>query len=230
MTTLPEEAVKAAKDVLYYANPNDVERALTAALPFLPVQGAVKKLEDWQLDQILTGVKSQVNHNGWEEPYVRNRLRHELDRILSALEPSAARELALEEAARAAENAMLEYNLSECAGFADWAAFEAGQESGLVHAAAAIRALSSPDHADAGKVEGDGWLPIESAPKDGAVILVLLPRMMNLIVRARYNSVHGYWVTDCDNEGRISSPTFFHPGDMWHPMPAIPSAPSEGAK
>ncbi|WP_176026494.1 hypothetical protein [Brucella intermedia] len=33
-----------------------------------------------------------------------------------------------------------------------------------------IRALSSPDHADAGKVEGDGWKPIESAPKDGTVI------------------------------------------------------------
>ncbi|WKT94522.1 hypothetical protein QYR01_10485 [Brucella anthropi] len=41
-------------------------------------------LEDWQLDQLLTGVKSQVNHNGWEEPYVRNRLRFELERILSA--------------------------------------------------------------------------------------------------------------------------------------------------
>src|SRR5690606_4138287 len=61
--------------------------ALTAAAPHL-AQVRVKKLEDWQLDQILTGVKSQVNHNGWEEPYVRNRLRHELERILSALEPS----------------------------------------------------------------------------------------------------------------------------------------------
>lgn len=61
---------------------------------------------------------------------------------------TAVRELALEEAARAAENAMLEYNLSECAGLADWAAFEAGQESGLVHAAAAIRALCSPNHAE----------------------------------------------------------------------------------
>lgn len=32
---------------------------------------------------------------------------------------------------------------------------------------AAIRALSSQDHADAGNVERDGWLPIETAPKDG---------------------------------------------------------------
>ncbi|MRN68005.1 hypothetical protein [Brucella sp. 10RB9213] len=37
-------------------------------------------------------------------------------------------------------------------------------------APAAIRALSSQYHANAGKVEGDGWLPIESAPKDGTVI------------------------------------------------------------
>lgn len=33
------------------------------------------------------------------------------------------------------------------------------------------RSLSSPDHADAGKVEGDGWLPIESAPKDKMLLL-----------------------------------------------------------
>ncbi|MDQ4680220.1 DUF551 domain-containing protein, partial [Stenotrophomonas maltophilia group sp. RNC7] len=29
-----------------------------------------------------------------------------------------------------------------------------------------------PDHPDAGKVEGDGWLPIESAPKDGTPVLI----------------------------------------------------------
>lgn len=86
-------------------------------------------------------------------------------------------------------------------------------------AAATICALSSQPVAD-------GWLPIETAKKDpNTVILVLLPRMMNLIVRARYNSVHGYWITDCDNDGRISKPTFFHPGDMWHPMPALPASP-----
>lgn len=33
--TIPDEAVHAAKGVLYYANHNDVETALTAALPFL---------------------------------------------------------------------------------------------------------------------------------------------------------------------------------------------------
>lgn len=82
-----------------------------------------------------------------------------------------------------------------------------------------VRALSSQPVAD-------GWSPIETAPKDpNTVILVLLPSMMNLIVRARYNSVHGYWITDCDNDGRISKPTFFHPGDMWHPMPALPASP-----
>ncbi|WP_025199074.1 hypothetical protein [Brucella sp. BO2] len=34
----------------------------------------------------------------------------------------------------------------------------------------AERSLSSPDHADAGKVEVDRWKPIESAPKDGTEI------------------------------------------------------------
>ena len=56
MTTLPEEAVKAAMDAFHEAWNNNQgldnelpayahRAALTAALPFLPVQGAVKKLE-----------------------------------------------------------------------------------------------------------------------------------------------------------------------------------------
>ena len=58
MTTLPEEAVKAAMDAFHLAWNNNQgldnelpayahRAALTAALPFLPVQGAVKKLE-WE--------------------------------------------------------------------------------------------------------------------------------------------------------------------------------------
>ncbi|UXO85625.1 hypothetical protein [Brucella intermedia] len=68
-------------------------------------------------------------------------------------QPSAARELALEEAARVAEQ--FRNN--------DWIAhdmrtgvFPKQSEPGVA-IAAAIRALSSPDHADAGKIEGDGW-------------------------------------------------------------------------
>ena len=57
---------------------------------------------------------------------------------------------------------------------------EAAQDL-FADAAAAIRALSSPDHADAGKVEGDGWMPIESAPKDGKIDI---------------------WATDNDGKGR----------------------------
>ena len=46
-TTVPQEAVKAAREVLYYADPHDVIIALTAALPYLPQGVGVKKLE-WE--------------------------------------------------------------------------------------------------------------------------------------------------------------------------------------
>lgn len=67
-----------------------------------------------------------------------------------------------------------------------------------------------------------GWKPIETAPKDGKTILVCLPRMMNLIVRASYSNVHKYWRTDLESDGGISRPTFFHTGDHWMPLPAPP--------
>ncbi len=65
-------------------------------------------------------------------------------RILSALEPSAGRAAVLEEAARVAGNfLMLKTGLPV---------------DKIVELEAALRALSSPGHADAGKVEG-GWKP-----------------------------------------------------------------------
>ncbi|WP_247997029.1 hypothetical protein [Brucella tritici] len=71
--------------------------------------------------------------------------------------PSAARDLALEGAFKAG---------------AEWADECGSGDSPYLEREAkeyAIRSLSSPDHADAGKVEGDGWMPIESAPKNRAI-------------------------------------------------------------
>lgn len=70
------------------------------------------------------------------------------------------------------------------------------------------------------------WQPIETAPKDGQMILVCLPRIMNLIVRATYSTVHGYWKTDCETDGGITNPTFFHKGDYWMPLPDPPKTDS----
>ncbi len=194
MTTLPEEAVKAAA----VAISNELARglgvkatpllladmALTAALPFLPVQGAVKKLEwneyeregqieEWDASSGFDGYYNiTLGLNGYlvkmpddeeeSETLEAAKAAAQADyeaRILSTLEPSAARELALEEAARVCDakivsmqahydqtdNPFIRSNL-------------AGDIALISHLAAAIRALSSPDHnADAGKVEGDGW-------------------------------------------------------------------------
>lgn len=68
------------------------------------------------------------------------------------------------------------------------------------------------------------WRPIETAPKDGSMFLVCLPRMMNLIVRCRYSTVHGYFKTDDRTDGGINSPSFFHDGDYWMPLPDPPEA------
>ena len=67
------------------------------------------------------------------------------------------------------------------------------------------------------------WQPIETAPKDGTMILVCLPRQMNLVVRAWYNKVHKHWATDHETDGGITRPTWFHKGDLWHPIPTRPS-------
>jgi len=158
-----------------YILPSGIAReALQAALPFLPVQGAVKKLawneyEDeqgnpdrWDAEASSFGVfySIEIQHDGYRVVFDHEAVGaigvfDTLDaakaaaqadfeaRILSALEPSAARELALEEALRKMV-ALYESEYDADVPFKrpDWL----------------VAALSSPDHiADAGKlVEGDG--------------------------------------------------------------------------
>ena len=203
----------------------EAEIALTAALPHLPGVG-VKKLE-WELvsgDHYAEG--AGIHYNIYEtgpdwwncvtvKPgNVRLATNVCLDaakaaaqadyeaRILSALEPSAARELALEEAFKAG---------------AEWADECGSGESPYLETAAkeyAIRALSSPDHADAGKVEGDGWLPIESAPKDEPY-LAFEPHGMG-----------GFMFVACmGTDGQIRETMMGSPmkPTHWRPLPSAPS-------
>lgn len=189
---------------------------LTAALPFLQgVKVDAQGIYDYVQSYEWRGDNGDYTPNDAD----REMLEDAIVGYLSAIEPAPSpRAQAMEEAEHAVGATVLKHNSSDYEGLDSLEAYEAGQLNGLERAQASLRALSSPI--------ADGWLPIETAPKDSdTVILVLLPRMMNLIVRARYNSVHGYWITDCDNDGRISKPTFFHPGDMWHPMPALPASP-----
>ncbi|MFV0800604.1 hypothetical protein EGJ57_04680 [Brucella anthropi] len=197
MTTLPEEAVQAAATALAnYIGHGMTEKcvdkakvALTAALPFLPVQVAVKKLE-WREDICRKSFISDIGAVSYSvfwnddaewcdipEPYDLIRGEDDGDtlgsfetadeakaaaqadfeaHILSALEPSAARELALEEHLQAIEQQLV-VNLGY---FHDEKRILLETlQSHITTRIAAIRVLSSPDHADAGKVEGDGWKP-----------------------------------------------------------------------
>ncbi|WP_139975809.1 hypothetical protein [Ochrobactrum sp. CGA5] len=209
MTTLPEEAVKAAiaahnkyyDDLAIYPSEEPTPEgafhaALKGALPFLPVQGAVKKLE-WDEDgcaktpfgmyTVAENAEDTWSFTFYDYPYgipegefgtldeAKAAAQADYEaRILSALEPSApdigkpitapsaARELALEEAAQFIESHI--YTSSP-----DGVRLVPSRRAGLdLHhqtIASAIRALSSPDHADAVKVEGDGsrWRIFEAA-------------------------------------------------------------------
>ncbi len=170
--------------------------------------------------------------------YIRADLCHR-----PALEPSAARSLALEEAARKLINELsgnpgeLIDRMAEA--IRDWGSHyddgpwetlpedrKAGWRGDAIRALAAVkeylttRALSSPDHADAGKVEGDGL------PQD----------IINLVIAARevWEELL-YYHTDEDFSQRVKAldkalEPFGERVPFENEPDALPSAPSEGAE
>nr|WP_278519987.1 hypothetical protein [Brucella anthropi] len=256
MTTLPEEAVKAALETwpengTPYDASKQMRAALTAALPFLPVQGAVQAEAFKLIERMAFGYEvmfEKLCHisgsSGADQSWYRAKSREATERlsplhsittesnksvpgdckrqyqdfmarILSALEPSATRELALEERLQAIEQQLvvnLEYFHDEKRILLETL------QSHIISHISAIRALSSPGHADAGKVEGDGWLPIESAPTDKMLLLACTDWApvqelgREVPVKVGYQSF-GRWTVF----GATWAPTH------WRPLPTPPS-------
>lgn len=181
---------------------NEVRKGLTAAAPHL----ASVRVNVDEIVQPLEDINAPGGLCRWTD--VATAIG-EVRRALSALEPPAGRAAVLEEAARAAE-AMDEIYDSKVGSYA----------------AAAIRALSSPDHAAAGKVEGDGWLPIESAPKDGTEIIYLTK--YGSIGFCRYDPAINEDDDDCWWDAQADDEVY---PKFWLPRSVLPSAPaSEGAE
>lgn len=277
MTTLPEEAVKAAMDEFNRTRrfmTSDTDRiyaAIAAALPHLPQGVGVKKLgwnehgcattpfgmytveenvdDTWsftyheypfgmpegefstqeaaksaaQADyeaRILSALEPSNKPGTFDLDQISPDQRVNISRPESqrTLEPSATRELVLEERLQAIEQQLV-VNLGY---FHDEKRILLETlQSHIISHISAIRALSSPDHADAGKVEGDGWLPIESAPKDGTEIIYLTK--YGSIGFCRYavddiNDWFGWWDLQADDE--------VYP-KHWLPRSSLPSAPSQ---
>ncbi len=178
MTTLPEEAVKAAirawfedtrpETVNASPLPEQARRmrlALTAAIPFMIDAPCGYRLIPQQPTQTVLEIMAFNLSAEFGADFTRENQEFALAVYNEAwthgirpLEPSAAREPALD--ALKTAYASMEGSCS------------ANHRIAMNTVDAAIRALSSPDHADAGKVDGDKWRPIESAPKDGSVIHV----------------------------------------------------------
>ncbi|NIH74462.1 hypothetical protein FHV99_001669 [Ochrobactrum sp. P20RRXII] len=150
--------------------------------------------------------------------------REELQAALPFL-PSAARELALEEAVRAIDKTITDRGVQVCCGNGERSIDGhpecCGQPEVVINAGdvlAAIRALSSAVHAAAGKVEGDGWLPIESAPKDKMLLLACanwapVEKLGREVpIKVGYHSF-GRWTVF----GASWTPTH------WRPLPSAPS-------
>ncbi len=253
MTTLPEEAVTAAlgayRETVGAGKKVGIVDALTAALPFLPVQGAVKKLK-WRDHEHGSRCISDQRYDisiwieGGKPLYVDNyttmrrfgtlkaaKAAAQADyeaRILSALEPSAARELALEEAAKIA------FDISENGEYHGEASVDSTSsiyQQGAYEVYEALRSLSSPDQADAGKVEGDGWRPMThpDLPLNGASVVMFdsfAPGKDGFgQVIARFDKTHGWHVSASVVGGKyiaLTNPI------KWRPLFSAPA--SEGAE
>ena len=297
-----DNAVKAAQKAYRECEGDSTEShraALTAALPFLPVQGAVKKLEwneyndeqgipdRWDAEASSFGVfySIEIQHDGYRVVFDHEavgavgvfdtleaaKAAAQADysaRILSALEPSAARfpcdptdemvDAALDvdwenederatviniwhamtaklptlqpSAARelALEEVTLERSIERWRDMkppevmkGSTAQITYALEDARKDILSLARTLSSPDHADAVKVEGDGWLPIETAPKDGTEIWC----WHKVAGPAQTRFYDGEWCCVDWNEDQYIACTW--EPSHWRPLP---SAPSEGAE
>lgn len=148
----------------------------------------------------------------------------EVRRALSALEPSAAREVALEDEEFAIDKLRFRafHTNSDTDRQAYFDAVSKWFQDRHIRRMNAERALFSPDHADAGKVEVDGWMPIEIAPKDGTEIW----GCHKVAAPAQTRFYDGEWCcVDWDEDQYIActwEPTH------WRPLPSAPA--SEGAE
>ncbi|KAB2679773.1 hypothetical protein [Brucella pseudintermedia] len=236
----------------------EMRAALTAALPFLPVQVAVKKLEwgelryteDYSFAQDAeTSIGRYIaTDNGWflqgqsgwksEDDIEAAKAAAQADyeaRILSALEPTAARELALD-VEFATIRAMIYCYEGDSA-----QAFEA--QKALAKIEDAIRALSSPDHADAGKVEGGGCERcggkgeiVVGKGRHGDTIIEDCPScntpqdVINLVIAAR-EACDTWLLPECEFKLLDKALEAFSERVPYENEPdALPSAPSEGAE
>ncbi|MDH0125468.1 DUF551 domain-containing protein [Brucella intermedia GD04153] len=148
--------------------------------------------------------------------------------------PTAAHQLALEEAAQVLDAKAEEYEKEarDLRGSDRDRRFCSAVAVRLRGSANEIRALSSPDHADAGKVEGDGWLPIETAPKNKAIQIY--------IPNADYYGNDGIYagiLVDLGTGQRWATfgwavardlPPHMHP-THWRPLPSAPSQEAAGS-
>ncbi len=145
-------------------------------------------------------------------------------------EPSAARELSLEEGFRKGLEAACEvidkhseYDRRLCCDGSECGCYGATVHQSMQHY---IRALSSPDHADAGKVEGDGWLPMThpDLPLNGASVVMFdsfIPGKDGFgQVIARFDKTHGWHVSASVVGGKyiqLTNPI------KWRPLFSAPS-------